>query len=121
MRRIERALGLAGAGAMILLGSQAQAQNNAPASSTFKFEGRVGAEYNSNVAVPDLDTNTGQGDWAATINLLADATLIPVSKLTLRAGYEFSQTLHQDFDAFDLAIHRGYAEAAYDFDLVTLG
>jgi len=88
---------------------------------SFRFEGRVGAEYNSNVAVADLDTNTGEGDWAATVNLLAEATLIPVNKLTLRGGYDFSQTLHNEFDAFDLTIHRGYAEFAYDFDAVTAG
>ncbi|MDP3740500.1 MAG: surface lipoprotein assembly modifier [Hyphomonadaceae bacterium] len=69
----------------------------------------------------DLDTNTGEGDWAATINLLAEATLTPVDKLTLRGGYDFSQSLHQEFDAFDLAIHRGYAEIAYDFDVATAG
>src|SRR5690349_17894167 len=123
MGHIDRALGLAGAGAIIFFGPQAFAQD-APSKATgttFRFEGRLGAEYNSNVAVSDIDANTGQGDWAATINLLAEATLIPVEKLTLRAGYEFSQSLHQDLDAFDLALHRGYAEIAYDFDVVTVG
>jgi len=122
MGQMRRALGLTGAGAFAVLAPLAYAQESAPAKgATFKFEGRLGAEYNSNVAVADLDTNTGQGDWAGTINLLAEATLIPVDKLTLRAGYDFSQSLHQEFDTFDLAIHRGYAEIAYDFDAVTVG
>jgi len=124
MGHIDRALGLAGAGAIIFFGPQAFAQDapgNQATGTTFRFEGRLGAEYSSNVAVSDLDANTGQGDWAATINLLAEATLIPADKLTLRAGYEFSQSLHQDFDTFDLALHRGYAEIAYDFDVVTVG
>ncbi len=116
-----------GVGALALAGVSTNAQEagnsaaNTTTGATFRFEGKAGAEYNSNVAVADLDANTGEGDWAATINLLAEATLIPVSKLTLRGGYDFSQSLHDEFDAFDLAIHRGYAEIAYDFDIVTAG
>ena len=122
MRQIRLALGLAGAGALSFLTAPATAQqqtSNDPF--TFKLEGRLGGEYSSNVAVSDLDTNTGESDWAGTINLLAEAQLIPMDKLTLRLGYDFTQTLHNEFDQFDLTIHRPYAEIAYDFDLVTLG
>ena len=124
MRQSKHALKLVGLLAVLGGPAMAQEQANAPGAktgTTFRFEGKVGAEYNSNVAVSDLDTNTGEGDWAATINALAEATFVPVEKLTFRAGYDFSQSLHQEFDAFDLAIHRGYGEAAYDFDLVTVG
>ena len=111
----------AGTLAMFTLTAQAQESDVSPSGPAFRFEGKVGAEYNSNVAVQDLDTNTGQGDWAATFNVLAEVNATPVDKLTLRAGYEFSQTLHDEFDAFDLALHRGYGEAAYDFGVVTVG
>jgi Putative beta-barrel porin 2 len=121
MGQLKAAFSLAGLSAFAIFGGGAQAQDSPGAGTTFKFEGKLGAEYNSNVAVADLDTNTGQGDWAATLNLLAEATIVPVKKLTLRAGYDFSQSLHQDFNAFDLAIQRGYAEAAYDFDVTTVG
>jgi hypothetical protein len=122
MRHLGRALGLASAGVFACLApGVAGAQATDKDKLTFKLEGRVGGEYSSNVAVEDLDTNTGSGDWAATINVLAEAQLIPVEKLTLRAGYDFTQTLHQEFDAFDLTIHRPYAEIAYDFDVVTVG
>jgi hypothetical protein len=116
-----------GVGVLTLAGVSTHAQEaansaaNTTSGATLRFEGKAGAEYNSNIAVADIDANTGEGDWAATINLLAEATLIPVSKLTLRGGYDFSQSLHDEFDAFDLAIHRGYAEIAYDFDVVTAG
>jgi len=112
-----------GAGALFFLAASAQAQE-APSSDDgpdFVFEGKVGAEYNSNIAVLDLDTNTGQGDWAVTINGLAEVSGKPVDSLTLRAGYEFSQSLHDEFDEFDLTLHRGYAEAGYDFGFATLG
>lgn len=112
-----------GAGALILFGASAQAQEDKAADGDFDvlLEGKVGAEYNSNIAVLDLDTNTGQGDWAATIIGLAEISGKPVQGLTLRGGYEFSQSLHEEFDEFDLTLHRGYAEAGYDFGSVTLG
>lgn len=117
-----RLAGGVGVGMLVLAAAPVHAQEaDAAADSIFRFEGMVGAEYNSNVAIRDLDTNTGQGDWALSINGLVEATGQPVDKLTLRGGYEFSQTLHDEYDAFDLALHRGFAEAAYDFDLVTVG
>jgi hypothetical protein len=122
-----RLAGGVGAGMLVLAAAPVHAQDapakdtDAKADAIFRFEGKVGAEYNSNVAVLDLDTNTGQGDWALTINGLVEASGQPVDKLTLRGGYEYTLTLHEEFDAFDLALHRGFAEAAYDFDLFTAG
>jgi hypothetical protein len=123
MIRFDRLFCGLGVSALALAGVPTIAQEavNSASGTTFRFEGKAGAEYNSNVSVSELDTSTGEGDWAATINLLAEATLIPVEKLTLRGGYDFTQTLHNEFDAFDLTIHRGYAELAYDFDVVTFG
>jgi len=121
MRQLHLALGLAGAGVVSMFTAPAMAQQKSDDALTFKFEGRVGGEYSSNVAVQDLDTNTGEGDWAGTVNLLAEAQLIPIDKLTLRAGLDLTQTLHDEFSAFDLTIARPYAEIAYDFDLLTVG
>jgi hypothetical protein len=123
MTHLKRALGLAGAGVFACLATPlaAHAQSTSNDKLSFKLEGRVGGEYNSNVSIEDLDANTGEGDWAATINALAEVQLLPVDKLTLRAGYDFSQTIHEEFSAFDLTIQRPYAEIAYDFDLVTVG
>jgi hypothetical protein len=104
-----------------MFAAPATAQQQSDDALTFKFEGRVGGEYSSNVSVQELDQNTGGSDWAGTINLLAEAQLIPVDKLTLRAGFDFTQTLHNEFSAFDLTIARPYAEIAYDFDFLTLG
>lgn len=115
-----------GFSALTLLGVSAQAQETQQTVTSrgdldFRIEGKAGAEYNSNVAVLDLDTNTGEGDWAATISGLVEVGGSPVDGLTLRGGYEFTQTLHDAFEAFDLTLHRGYAEAAYDFEFATFG
>ena len=113
----------AGVGALMLMSAAAHAQEAPPSTSgpAFTFEGKIGAEYNSNVAVQELDANTGQGDWAATLNARADVSGAPMDKLKLSAGYEFSQTLHDEFDAFDITLHRLYGDASYDFSGVTAG
>ena len=113
-------------GAIALLSAAAHAQettafDGGDGGVDILLEAKAGLEYNSNVAVLDLDTNTGEGDWAATFNGLLDVSGNPVDQLVLRGGYEFSQTVHDEFSAFDLALHRGYADAAYDFGFATLG
>jgi hypothetical protein len=120
---LNRFAGGLGAGAIIFLAASAQAQDTGQqtGATAFRFEGRLGAEYSSNVAVPELDVSTGQGDWAAAISGLIEASATPAGGLKLGAGYEFSQTLHDQFDAFDLTLHRAFAEAAYDFEVVTAG
>ena len=122
MIRFSKLSSSAGVGALILMSGAAHAQE-APTTSgpAFTFEGKIGAEYNSNVAVQELDANTGQGDWAATLNARADVSGAPMDKLKLSAGYEFSQTLHDEFDAFDITLHRLYGDASYDFSGVTAG
>jgi hypothetical protein len=116
--RVWMTVGLAGAAALAPAAAHAQ---EAADKLSFRFEGKAGAEYNSNVAVLDLDTNTGEGDWAATVAALAEVSYMPVKGLTLRAGYDGSQSLYQELDQFNLGIHRGYGEAAYDFSFATVG
>lgn len=123
MSNLNKLASCAGIGAFVFLATAAQAQETTQTSNGFDlmFEAKAGVEYNSNVAVLDLDTNTGQGDWAATLNGLVEVSSKPLEKLRLRGGYEFTQTLHDEFDGFDLTLHRGYAEAGYDFGSATLG
>ena len=115
--------GGAGAGALVLMAAAAHAQQVAPPTSgpAFTFEGKIGAEYNSNVAVQELDANTGQGDWAATLNAKADVSGSPLDKFKLSAGYEFSQTAHEEFSNLDITLHRIYGDSSYDFSGITAG
>ncbi len=87
----------------------------------FTFEGSAGIAGDTNVGIPDLDQNTDQGDVALLLRGKAQADFTPAEKLLLRGGYEFSQTSYQDFGAFDLQTHRGFAEAEYDFTVVKAG
>jgi hypothetical protein len=71
------------------------------------FEVGAGLEYDSNVAVLELDASTGAGDAAALLDF--------------GAGYNFSETAHEDFSAFDVRIHRGSGNLSYDLGRFDIG
>lgn len=85
------------------------------------FEASAGVAGDSNVGAPDLDQNTDQGDVALLLRGKIQLDVKPTKQLVLRGGYEASQTSYQDFGAFDLTTHRGFAEAEYDFDVAKAG
>lgn len=81
----------------------------------------TGLEYDSNVAVLELDTSSGVGDLAAAFDFGVGYDAATSGRVDFKAGYNFSQSLHQDFDAFDVRIHRASLSLAYDLDRVDLG
>lgn len=81
----------------------------------------LGAEYDSNVAVLELDTASGNGDYAALIDLGIGYKRNLGDNADIKLGYDFSQTLHDEFDQFDLRLHRGSLDAGYDFGIVDGG
>jgi len=85
------------------------------------FQVGTGLEYDSNVAVLDLDSTTNAGDTAVLLDLGVDYDLPADRRLGFQTGYHFSQTLHQDFDTFDVRIHRGSAAASYDLGRLDAG
>lgn len=95
----------------------------AQSNSAVTFSGAIeaGAEYNSNVSVPELETASGTGDMAATADARLDMNWKPVERLSVDAGYSFSAQRYQDVDIFDLDMHLVYADASYDFDVFTIG
>lgn len=101
---------------LILVGAGAQAQD-----AKFSAEFSAGVVVDSDVGLADLDQATSEGDIASLLGLKLDAEVTPVSRLTLRAGYELSDTRYQDFDAFNLQIHRVSAEAEYEFGATRTG
>ncbi|MAI90619.1 outer membrane beta-barrel protein [Ponticaulis sp.] len=88
---------------------------------SFSGEASIGASYDSDVGIADLDQSTGEGDYALLLGLEGNAEFKPTSRLTLRAGYELADTQYQDYDEFSLQTHRGSLEAAFDFDVVEAG
>lgn len=85
------------------------------------FEFGTGVQYDSNVAVLELDSIANAGDTAALLEFGAGYDKPSTGRLGVSAGYDFSQTLHEDFDGFDVGIHRGSGTLSYDLDRVDIG
>jgi hypothetical protein len=85
------------------------------------FEVGTGLEYDSNVAVLDLDTSTNAGDLAALAEFGVDYDKPDAGPFDLTLGYNFSQSLHDDFGAFDVRVHRGSGTASLDLGRVDIG
>lgn len=85
------------------------------------FELGTGLEYDSNVAVLELDTASNAGDTAAVFNFGASYDKPSEGRFDFRAGYNLSQSRHEDFPGFDVGIHRGSARLAWDLEQVDTG
>jgi hypothetical protein len=81
----------------------------------------IGAEYDSNVAILELDATSGEGDYAALIDLGVGYDRDLGDNADIKLGYDFSQSLHDQFSEFDLRLHRGSVGAGYDFGFVDGG
>lgn len=87
----------------------------------FSAELEVGARYDSNVAVLDVDRSSGEGDFAALFAAGVGYEQPMGERASVKVGYHFGQSLHADFDDFDLQTHRGSIDARYDAGVATLG
>lgn len=85
------------------------------------FEVGAGIEYDSNVAILEVDASTGVGDAAMLLEFGVAYDRPAEAKLDVGAGYDFSETMHEDFSAFDVRIHRGSANLAYDLGRFDVG
>lgn len=75
----------------------------------FDFNAGVGARYDSNVALIDLDASAGQPDAASELTAGLGMTIRPGGDLLLNLGYNYSGTRYREFSAFDLDLHQGHA------------
>ncbi|MBL4619984.1 MAG: DUF560 domain-containing protein [Marinicaulis sp.] len=89
--------------------------------SPFSAELSVGAEYDSNVSVAELDTNTGGDDFAAVIDVDLGFEKDLSENTEISAGYSFSQSLHDQFTNFDIQTHFASAGLSHDFGAVDAG
>jgi hypothetical protein len=85
------------------------------------FEVGTGLEIDSNVAVLELDSTSNAGDTAALLDFGVGYDRPSHGAFDLKAGYDFTQSLHDDFDEFDVRIHRGSGTLSYDLGRVDVG
>jgi hypothetical protein len=109
------------AGASEVAPSPASGAASGDSADAVSFEVGAGLEYDSNVAVLELDASTGAGDAAALLELGVAYDRPADTKLDFGAGYNFSETAHEDFSAFDVRIHRASANASYDLGRFDVG
>lgn len=105
--------------ASIAIASSASAEPQAKPK--FSAEVTAGLLADSDVGLAELDQTTREGDIASLIGLKLDAEYKPAGKLTLRGGYELSDTRYLDFDAFNLQTHRLSAEGEYALGTTSVG
>lgn len=88
---------------------------------SFDVEIAAGVDYDSNVSVDQLDTNTGADDFAAAIDADVDFSTPVGPNTEFELGYGFTQSLHADFTAFDLQSHLATADLSHDFGVAEIG
>lgn len=85
------------------------------------FEISTGIEYDGNVSVEDIDLNTAKEDFAGVLEAEAEFETDLGKDTELKAGYNFSNSVHFDVDGFDIMSHRGSASLEHDFGPLGVG
>ncbi|MCP3675199.1 MAG: hypothetical protein GY829_12110 [Gammaproteobacteria bacterium] len=65
----------------------------------------IGAEYNSNLTVEELDLNATIGGSLVNIDLITDYRFQLTEESSLQIAYDFSQSLHRDYSEYNYQSH----------------
>ena len=81
----------------------------------FRAELAIGAEYDSNVAVDEVDLNSSQSDYALTLDANVGLHSQLSEKTELDLSYDYSQSSYAEFSRVDRQTH--ILGSSIDFDL----
>ena len=81
----------------------------------FTVELSTGFEYDSNVSVIEVESQTAESDVAATIDLGVQYEQDVSDSTSFEIGYNFGQDLQADFTDFNTQTHRGSLGVSHDF------
>jgi hypothetical protein len=101
------------AGTALADASKDKPGDKADRTSDLSFEISAGAKYDGNVSVVEIDTPVAADDFAAVIQVSADYLLRMNPQTTLKVGYDFDQSLYEEFDQYDYQSHAGSAKVKY--------
>lgn len=100
-----------------LLASAAAAQQGRDSTAKpaqFEFELGLGAEYDSNVSISEIDASSNEGDYALTMDASLEVKKEFSPDFDMAATYDFSQTLYEEFSEVDRQTHIFGADAAWN-------
>ena len=81
----------------------------------------AGFEYDDNITVDEQDLTTNQGDFSYLFEFAGAYKLLQTSKYELEAGYDFSQSIHDDLASFDLQSHIMSLNVSYEIGELNFG
>lgn len=73
------------------------------ADATIEIE--AGAQYDSTLAVTELDQVSSRGDWASVFNARLGGRLKPTERVTLKGSYRYGSRDYRQFQQFDQDLH----------------
>jgi hypothetical protein len=97
------------------------AQEAQDAEGPIQVSAGFGFQHDSNVAVLELDSAADAGDGAALLEFGLTYDRPSPGKFDIVAGYNYSDTLHEDYGSFDVRIHRGSSTLSYDLGRTDIG
>jgi len=90
-------------------------------SGDFSVEASAGLEYDSNVAVLDIDITSNQSDFAALFDLDLGYETSLGARTGIEVGYAFGQDLQFEQTQFNTQLHRGKLAIDHDFGDIKAG
>jgi len=83
----------------------AQTESENPTGTQFNAELSVGGEYDSNVAVDEVDINSSESDYALTMSAKLESHSTLSSSTELDFSYNYSQSLYKEFSKVNRQTH----------------
>ncbi len=99
----------------------AQQKDYALAPAQYSAEVGMGAEYDSNVSIEEVDRASNQGDYAMTMDVGLEAQKELSRRIEVAATYDFSQVLYKEFSQVDRQTHILGTDLALDLDTLDTG
>lgn len=75
----------------------------------FDFDATVGADYDSNVGITELDENSGAADSVASFGAGVAGAFKAGEHVGLRLGWDYDASKHRQFSEFDLGLQHAVA------------
>jgi tetratricopeptide (TPR) repeat protein len=98
----------------------ARRRPNAREGKPWYVSGSLGLEASDNVAVPELDANSGASDVAGIVEFGGGYRFLDEPGYQAEVSYDFYQSLYEDFDSADLQAHSLGLEGRRSFETVDL-